>query len=316
MSLHDRFHHVQRAAQVAAVPPLPVGTHSADPRPMPAPSLIERAQPVLSDDFVIDLVAQHDLAPAATRSGGNREGFLHLSSLIGMCPREHAISQQHGTPTFKTVSGAMKIVWRIGRAVETHIRNGIISSRNWQGVYGKWMCRCEASSHIGLHPTGRTCPVCVKGINNYREPGLISSEYGVIGSPDVTLVEMGFYVVIEIKSMTKDDFDALERPLADHILQACGYRHLYALMGYPVHDKVKIIYGRKDFKFGGPKAVYKEYTVHAPDWQGQINDMFDQARLVRQAYLARTLPPRICDTIECRRARDCERKALCFSLNR
>lgn len=315
MSLFERLapRHVERVhSPEPPPPPTPRrGTATEDVRPV---SLIERSQPRLDPEHVTRLVANADKIPAKTRSGGNKDGFIHLSSLIGMCEREQTISHQHGVATHRGASGPMKIIWAIGRAVEKHIRNSVIVARDWQGVHGRWECRCRASSHLGVHPAERSCLVCGGGLNTYREPLLIDHAAGVIGSPDLTLIEMGWYLATEIKSMNKDQFDKIEKPLADHILQAMGYRHLYRLMGYPVLDIVAVVYGRKDFKFGGTRAVYKEYHVRAADWQGQIDDMFAAATRVRRANLARDLLPRTCTSADCTRAKSCERATMCFSL--
>lgn len=273
-----------------------------------------RSQPALDPAHVTRLVAQTDAIPQKTRSGGNYDEYLHLSSLIGICEREHAISQQHAVASFTSVAGPMKVIWAIGRAVEKHIRNSVIIARDWRGVFGKWRCLCRASTHKGEHPRDRTCPRCGGGINTYVEPLLVSHEHAVVGSPDITLIEMDWLLAVEIKSMTKDQFDELERPIADHILQACGYRHLYSLMGLPVLDVVHIVYVRKDFKFGGSRSVYKEYPIRAADWQGQIDAMFASAKRVKESKEHGVLPPRTCATTTCARAKACQRMNICFTI--
>jgi hypothetical protein len=274
----------------------------------------QRSQPRLDPAHVTRLVAQADAIPQKTRSGGNVDGYLHLSSLIGICEREQAISQQHAVPSFSSVSGPMKIIWALGRAVEKHIRNSVIVARQWKLIYGKWHCRCRASSHLGEFPEHRTCPRCDGLLSIYAEPLLVSHEHGVIGSPDLTLIELGWFLATEIKSMNKEQFDALERPLADHILQACGYRHLYKLMGFPVLDVVHVVYARKDFKFGGSRAVYKEYPIQAAAWQGQVDAMFAAAARVKASREHGVLPERTCRATDCARAKECTRMNLCFSL--
>lgn len=275
---------------------------------------IARSQPVLQPGHVTKLVAQADAIPQKTRSGGNLDGYLHLSSLIGICEREQTISQQHAVPSFNSVAGPMKIIWAIGRAVEKHIRNSVILARDRKNIYGKWACRCGGSTHLGEFPEGRTCVRCGGAIKHYREPLLVSHEHRVVGSPDITLIELGWYLAVEIKSMNKEQFDKLERPLADHIQQALGYRRLYKLMGFPVLDVVSVVYARKDFKFGGSRAVYKEWHVNALEYEGQIDAMFAAAKRVAQATAEGYLPARTCTTNTCARARECQRMSICFSL--
>jgi len=313
MSVHDMLSRtVSGSAPRRALKPYE-GTQTQDPLP-PQHGDIRPAMPALDPDYFTNFVAQSDAAPERQRSGGNDDGYLHASSLIGMCAREQVISALHGTPTHQSVSGPVRLIWAIGRAVERHIRNSVIKARDWNGVYGMWKCRCLASSHLGEYPRHRTCPVCITELRNYFEPTLYSEAHRVIGSPDITGMVVDHWVVGEIKSMTKDQFDALTEPLADHVLQALLYRRLYRLMGFPVHDKVAIIYGRKDFKFGGPKAVYKEYHVEAADWSGQIERMMESAQSVKRHREAGTLPDRVCPNADFSRAKGCPRVGLCFQL--
>jgi hypothetical protein len=268
---------------------------------------------VLDHAHVTRLVAQSDAAPQISRSGGT-DKYTHVSSLIGACLREHAISQQHGGRTATTVSGPMRMIWAIGRAVEKHIREGVIQARGYQGVYGQWACPCEAVLYVGTYAE-RRCGQCHRLANRYLEPILKDDFYRVTGAPDLTLIEMGYYMPCEIKSMNKEQFDKLDRPLADHILQGCAYRWLYEQMGFPVMDIVPIIYGRKDFKFGGSRAIYKEYHVNYFDWEGQVASMMANARVIASHYETGTLPPRqLCQTVDCTRAKDCQRASLCWNM--
>lgn len=292
----------------------PVLSRTADDMPAPDARLIARSQPQLDPEHVTRLVGSGDANPRITRSGGNEDGYTHLSSLIGVCEREQTISRQHGIPIHETVSGGMKIIWAIGRAVEKHIRESVIKARDYRDVHGKWVCRCGHSEHVGLYPTERTCGTCWGHLKYYREPLLIDHDAAVVGSPDLTLIEMGFYLPVEVKSMAKDQFDELKNPLADHVLQVLGYRHLYKLMGYPVMDIASIVYGRKDFKFGGTRAVYKEYHVHWEQWQPQIDAMFEAGRRIKEANLDHRLLPRPCASPTCTRAKGCKRANMCFTL--
>jgi len=283
------------------------------PRPAIAP-----AKPAIPDLYLSRMLVQTDAAPQKSRSGGNIDGYMHLSSLIDACMREHAISQQHagGLKVASTVTGAMRIVWRIGRAVEKHIRTGIIEARDHKAVHGVWKCPCEVTKYLGEYQQGRTCLICRKPVNRYDEPVLKNDFCRVVGSPDLTLIEMGYYMPVEIKSMNKDQFDKLERPLADHILQGCAYRWMYEQLGYPVMDIVPIVYGRKDFKFGGGSmSVYKEFHANYFDWSGQVESMMTNARMIAQHNEAGTLPDRtLCHTVDCARAKKCQRASLCFNL--
>ena len=271
--------------------------------------------PILDPRYITKLVAKSDATSQYSRSGGT-DRYMHLSSLIGACPREHAISQQYArdTPVSTTTWGSMKMVWAIGRAVEKHIRDSVIKARNFVGIYGVWTCACGESYYEGEYLGPNRCRICRKSVNRYKEPALRNDFGMVVGSPDITMIEMGHIVAVEIKSMNKEQFDALEDPLADHILQACGYRWLYEYLGFKVHDKVIIMYGRKDFKFGGTHSVYKEYHVDYRPWAAQIEQMMTIGRQVANSYETGILPPRTCENVTCTRAKSCTRTVLCFGL--
>lgn len=276
------------------------------------------SQPIIDPEFVTRMVSAVDGGNGISRSGGSsnakNRGYMHVTGLLDVCPREHTLSYQQGLPIGTTVVGAMKIVWAIGRAVEKHIRNNVIMNRGWKGIYGLWWCRCHLTSHLGTHPADKVCRRCGGGINTYNEPLLEDHDNGIIGCPDLTLVELGWFIVVETKSMNKTDFDKLDAPLADHVMQALMYRHLYAEAGFPVTDYVIIVYARKDFIFGGSRAIYKEYHVRVDNWQGHLSRMVETGRSILDANKqGRILPRVLCSTATCSRAKGCSRVTSCFS---
>lgn len=280
----------------------------------PETRVIARTPPMLDPAHLAILLAQSDAAPERSRSGGNKDGYIHWSSLIDGCPREHCISKQHGLPLSSAPSGPMRVVWRIGRAVEKHAREGIIKAREYEDVYGRWVCKCESDGYEGLFQRGRVCSVCRRQTSIYREPVLIDDTYKVAGSPDLTLVEMGWFVVCEIKSMNKEQFDALSGPLHDHVMQACGYHRLYRELGFKMHPLVRILYVRKDFKFGGSRSIYREFTVEAETYDYQVERLLTVGQDIHAHNQNGTLPDRICDSCNHTRAKGCPRKVLCFQM--
>jgi len=292
-------------------------------RPLvPEGERISPTAPLLSEDMLTEMIERADRVPVETRSGGSKqkgiEGYSHVSSLIGACEREQCISYQHGLPLSEEVQGAMKVVWALGRAAEKHVKDGIISSRGGMGVYGVWQCKCGASKvrEKNQPDESQRCTRCGGSLNRYAEPLLVDHDHGVIGSPDMTLVEIGWHLAIEIKSMNKEQFDDLKEPLADHILQVMMYRELYRRMGFTVFDYAKIIYVRKDFMWKRKNnSLYKEYDVQAEDWQGQVSALFNRAEVITRNNRTGTLPRReLCSTVDCKKAKSCRRANLCFSL--
>lgn len=276
---------------------------------------IRRSQPRLPDDFLITEVATADSAAERSRvAPGN--GYVHISSLIDVCVRQHVLTKLHGINNFNTVTGAHRVMWALGRAAENHVRQSIIKVRQRNGIYGVWQCKCGQTKHQGFHPPERRCERCQSGLTEYREPALLDHDARAVGSPDLTLsVGNNYMAVVEIKSMNKKDFDALERPKADHVVQAAAYRRLYEQMGFTVHDEVIILYVKKEFQWGSP---YKEFHVNVTSghWPGLIDDMLADGREISDRTQSGTLPARTkCANVGCTRAKSCPVSTLCFSMD-
>jgi hypothetical protein len=277
--------------------------------------VIRPSELVLPDDFITSLVETVDKTPEKSRSGGSK-GYIHLSSLLDACAREHVLAKRFGSPSAQVVTGGHKVVWRMGRAAEAHIRDAVITARNKRGVYGKWVCRCGYSEHIGEHPSRQSCQRCSHGLNTYKEPWLLDRVHEIGGSPDLSLLLGRSMLVIEIKSMNKEDFDKLTAPLPDHIIQACGYRRIYRDMGFAVFDTVRIFYVRKEFLWGGRGKIYKEFTVDASAWDRQVDRLFSEGLSIAEHSRAGTLPDRLslCHSLGAARAKKCSMCVGCFQV--
>ena len=262
------------AQGVAPIVVQPVGysqSNTPTPETAPAPPPVRSsivnpsdAQPILSQTYLTDLVDAQDRRPERSRSGGTN-GYMHVSSLISLdCERQSALISQYDADVKETVTGGHRIMWAQGRATETHIRDAIIDATGGTSVYGRWECRCGYANHLGTKPDQElVCHTCGHPLNIYKEPTQIDEDCKLTGSPDLSVWVSGFMVVTEIKSMTPDQFDALKAPLPDHVHQAVMYREMYQRAGFRVHDKVVILYGRKQFLWGGKNKVYKEFHVDA-----------------------------------------------------
>lgn len=284
-----------------------------------APRGLVPRMPDIPEDYIKSTVIRMDTAPQQSRLSGRdgdaHPGYTHVSSLIGVCTRAYALAQRFQVEAVESVTGGHRVMWKIGRAVEKHVRTQFIEGQGRQGVYGRWVCLCEGIDHLGMFPA-RTCQRCGQQATRYKEPVLCDDENKIIGSPDITfLVGRYYFVPVELKSMNKKDWDALTAPLPDHIMQAAMYRDLYKTKNFLVHDKVKFVYTTKDFKWGDP---YKEYQIDCtqPHIESLIQDMKDAARAIRVARETRTLPQRtICQTAGNTRAKGCPVAHLCFSMD-
>jgi hypothetical protein len=230
--------------------------------------------------------------------------------------------QMHDIEAYERVSGGHRIMWAQGRATEKHIREGVIATREGNAVWGVWKCKCEAAFHEGTQPpeTAR-CNTCRQPLTTYHEPVLKDDDHMLTGSPDLTLVMPRNYLLVnEIKSMTPDMFDVLERPQPDHAHQGLMYRDMYRRQGFNVMDHVAIIYGRKQFKWGGVRGinrVYKEYHVDANSRVAldMVAASYETADRIRRHTAGRVAPERReCSAPDSTKAKKCPVAHLCFSM--
>lgn len=310
-----------QAPAQAPVAPAPQPIPQPTAAPAPPRSSIAAPDPgnELSPDIFTNMVDRWDRRPERSRVGGNPEGYMHASSLITLaCQRQTCLVAQHHVEVSDSVTGGHRIMWAQGRATETHIRDAVLGATHKQDIYGEWKCRCGHATHRGFVPNESfQCQRCLQPLDKYHEPELRDEELRVTGSPDITLQVDGRLLVGEIKSMTPDQFDGLAAPLGNHINQAALYRALYARAGFPVHDKVAIIYGRKQFKWGGKGKVYKEFhvTCTTPLVTGMVETCFQTARDVARHNSTRTLPNRtVCSGPNDKIAAKCPVAHLCFAL--
>jgi len=241
--------------------------------------------------------------------------YTHVSSLIGMCPRQHALAFESGVPIFKKVTGGHRVMWIIGKAVEKHIRTQFINGSPGT-LYGGWHCNCGRWSVSGLHREVVTpCLKCGGLPEHYHELPMYDHSNKIVGSPDLPFIHNRKIIIGEIKSVRPEDFDTMERPIGNHVFQAAAYRRLYKLNGFEVDDLVSIVYCTKRFRFGTP---YKEFheDVSVEQWETQMDRAWELAGQFSEYQENRRLPSRvICNTPQQTRARNCPMIAQCFGRN-
>jgi hypothetical protein len=277
--------------------------------------LTEKVQQVansrIDPKFLTTMLNRQDRSAQASRQG--KEGHIHVSSLIGFCPRRQVLMQSYSDRQDHVTSthGGMQVVWAMGRAAETHVRAQIIADRR-ADVYGIWKCKCERASHVGFWSL-RNCPKCDTPLNTYNEHPLADEEAGVVGNPDLLMRVGTPLLVTEIKSMNKKEWDAIEAPKGDHIFQAGWYVNILRRNGFLVHDVAHVIYVVKDFVFGSP---YKEFAFDActPERLAMIEQSRQMAITSHAANKAGTIPANtLCSSPTGRMAKDCPALVSCFN---
>ena len=233
---------------------------------------------------ISSVVAAHDARSEVDRLA-EYDGWLHASALVGLCARQYAIARAFGGVPQKCPSSSMRIVWAMGRALEAHVVAAI------RERFDDRDCFFEAT---------------------FRD-----EEHLVVGHPDAT-VWLDGWLAVEVKSMNARDFQALEAPLFDHVLQALAYRHLLLVENGGdeqfVRPEVVVLYVAKDFVRGSP---YKEFVVDATtDYHGRaLEAALDEAAVLVDAVARRRVPERTaCRRATCEKARGCPVAVTCFNL--
>lgn len=289
---------------------------------------------VNSAALVSRLCGASDGLPVSNRMNaraGNGQLCVHVSELADLCVRQFVLSARLDCYPPTTVTGGHRVMWAIGHALEKHVRDQVVTARNREGIYGLWSCDCGETEYTGEFPANEHCSLCHQELSHLGEPHLVDAENGVMGSPDLTLIldtEVSgppgevrmhhLHEVVEIKSMTIDQWRALEEPLANHKAQALLYRHLYQILGHSVSDVVRIIYVAKDFVYGSP---YKEFVVDAHEevHVAMVETSLALARQVQDALANEhttrgNLPERVCSGAACPRAKKCGVAVPCFNM--
>lgn len=274
---------------------------------------VEDDRPSLPSGFLRRILDMRDSMPHTTRLA--LPGYIHVSSLSSICTRQWGLMVELDMRLEENITGAHRVMWQIGRAVEHHVRNQVIDGYV-NGVFGCWKCLCGEAEHTGFKPRSQEkCQTCRGSMTEYHEITLTDDVNGVTGNPDIILRHDERYLPVEIKSMTGDQWSDLTTPLPGHIIQAMGYRHLLRTAGYPVHDDVVLLYTSKHFKWGTP---YKEFHVNASTSlrEATMDELFARAREIKDHHEAGTIPPRtLCQTAKSPRAKKCPVQGPCFSRN-
>lgn len=288
---------------------------------VPTVSAVQRAMP---EGFLTGQIDLQDRIPEKKRVG--QPGYVHASSLIDGCSREHVIANLTGTEINEYVSGSDRVVWAQGRATEKHVRDQVIAAAQRRGIYGKWTCHCPKTfrkERVGFYDGKPICQRCEQHLDRYAEVTLLDHESKVSGNPDLVLRFSGLFLPVEIKSMKMEEFQTLRHPRGDHVSQALMYRYLLALDGKPVHDNIIVFYVSKGYSFrrkdsAGKHPIYREFHVNAndPAYDQTVQTMLEKAREIRDYIAAGTYPPRtVCDSPTCQRAKyKCGVTGTCFSL--
>lgn len=275
---------------------------------------ITPVMPRLADRLVSSYIDMQDQYTEKSRIG--RGGYVHVSSLIGVCAREYVLAGQdeHSRPV-KQITGGHRLLFSFGRTAEQHVRKQLTKSCG-NVLFGQWKCKCGKMKHIGVKPK-KTCPTCLGPVNIYGEHTLFDHEHRIVGNPDLAFLLNRHIVPIEIKSVNLSKEEWKEHsPDPDHVHQALMYRHLFHNECYTVHDDVIMLYVNRHFMWGSP---YREYHVNGlkENHVRMVDDTLTLALEIKRGMEDKSFPPERmpqCSSPKSPRAKKCHMAARCFAL--
>jgi hypothetical protein len=257
---------------------------------------------------LVDIVRSADSKPDVSRVGSD---LIHVSSVIGdFCPRREWLKREIGYYVPHSVSGAMRIVWALGRSAEHHVREQLLTTLRGN-AFGRWGCtRCAAEDEDARQYHFKQCE-CGGTFDRYIEAEIVDEETQVTGSVDFVWIHRDSFNFVEIKSMNKKDFDLLKKVKADHMNQVEYYRWLFHRNGFKV-NRAEVIVVAKDFVMGSPYKLFRSERVATaqPMIVGATKDDVELSR-------GDEMPKRIqqCASPEAPRAKVCEACSLCFNMS-
>ncbi len=240
--------------------------------------------PQLPKEFLKSMIEVQDHIPEPSRLSEDSE-YIHVSSLLDLCPRQYWIARKHKVKLSSSPYSSDRIVWEIGKSLERHVVKQV---REYHGFDLVW-----TNKHV------------------------LNNEYRIMGAADLWIkISNSIIVISEIKTMNKNDFDKLKKPITDHVLQAAMYRWLYNEYygDTQAHDTVILLYVCKDYARGSP---YKEFhvDVNTPVIQSGVERALELAMELKEAKDNDEIPERwVCDRQDCTRSKNCRVSHLCWSL--
>jgi len=255
-------------------------------------------------------VAGHPI-PNAFREGE----YLHVSDLLGKCTRMIALSDQTGTPIAgESLWDNMLVTFAIGNAIHDYVRSKVARTSP-EEMYGTWKCVCGHHEYKGTYSDAKRkapCSKCGKDLTEYHELVLRNDYYMIVGSVDLTLLFARAFYFCEIKSIKKEDWDEITRPIPLHILQIVFYWWLATELGLPVHKQVSVLYVTKGHVFGSP---YKEFVIDPTEHLHRLTEYLEDALALKKAKKRKgVLPVRLCPKTDSPQAKKCEMNSLCFGI--
>lgn len=246
---------------------------------------------------------------------------VHISDLsrdTGFCAREFALLDVTGKEARgQYISTALRVAFDNGSALHDLCRNKWLQN----DVVGNWKCvYCKTVIEFAKKPKS-DCHKCGARLWKYEEFFFANPENGASGSIDFFIdFESSKHVMVEAKSIDKDEFKELKAPLAEHRTRTQLYLlHLSRLKG-PIANKIDlsrgiVLYISKGFgaksDATGKVTPFKEFSVPRDD--DAVKHLYGRADAVHLFRKQGKMPQGVCSNSFDKRAKMCPVAIECFS---
>ena len=267
------------------------------------------------DKYTLNIL---DQSHRGERSGRNdKEIIIHATDLINFCPRDFAICFKKKIPYHdnRYLNIGTSLTYNIGHKIQDIITSRF---RKTKLLVTSWECR--HCGHIFFNLPTKNCVSCnssaLKAIDT-RLSFPLSKGVIVSGGVDSFLLyikDTAFSV--EVKSIQRKDFEALQRPVSDHVKQLKIYLWLLK-KGVKIKnnliDSIKlnnskgvVLYVAKEYQ----KMPYKAFEISSDKL---TNDLLDNdIKQVKSFLKTGKLPKKICKDGYSSMARKCGRSVSCL----
>lgn len=239
--------------------------------------------------------------------------YIRSSSFPSLCPREEVLCAREKVTRTNKITADLNIIFQHGHGLHHQLQNEILPSI---GVMrGTWICNGCCAVYGKLVPGVRVedwavarpdaCASCKGNEFRFEEADLIDEYHRITGHCDGFLVLPGMpgMGIVEGKSV-QQGWEVQNTPKLDHVLQLQTYLWLTGLKWGIV------LYWQK-----GEHGVnaFIEHLIERDE--ETILNIKSTLRGIWDGVAGGALPTRICEDIECPRAKACKMKKLCFEMS-
>lgn len=258
-------------------------------------------------------------------------GMIHSTMLADLCVRKFYLMKKYNIPApMEKVTSNDQLTWNTGRGFEKHVRTQLINNMGVENIFGdRLSCKCE-KTYIEIDVQGNSrievkCAYCgTSNYTNYHEKNLQVVDSWISGGLDFGYYNIdGKLVFLEIKSMKKEPFVELKKPMQTHVKQVSNYWGYGNELKYDLADYAYVLYVSKGYigkMMGKPESPYKIFKETMHSGHGNLSglhrllDKGVKIKAIIENINSCKIEPRSCENCNVTSAKECPVSGLCFSL--